>query len=54
MQKIYPILISFMYVVFIKLFSTFLKGYFIDSKILSNIGTANGILKKQHLISTYF
>ena len=46
MQKIYPILISFMYVVFIKLFSTFLKGYFIDSKILSNIGTANGIFKK--------
>ena len=46
MQKIYPLLISFMYVVFIKLFSTFLKGYFIDSKILSNIGTANGIFKK--------
>ena len=46
MQKIYPLLISFAYVVFIKLFSTFLKGYFIDSNFLINIGTANGIFRK--------
>ena len=46
MQKIYPLLMSFMYVVFIKLFSTFLKGYFIDSNFLINIGTANGIFRK--------
>ncbi len=46
MQKIYPLLISFAYVVFIKLFSTFLKSYFIDSNFLINIGTANGIFRK--------